>query len=32
VSEFVRGMMGHLRTEQLQSLMHLLGEAQRESD
>jgi len=32
VSEFVRGMMGHLRTEQLQSLMHLLGEAQRETD
>lgn len=32
VSGFVRGMMGHLRTEQLQSLMHLLGEVQRESE
>src|SRR5882724_4684153 len=26
VSAFVRGMMGHLRTERLQALMHLLGE------
>src|SRR6266404_5274105 len=28
VSAFVRGMMGHLRTERLQALTHLLGEVE----
>jgi len=32
VSEFVRGMMGHLRGEQLQALMHLLGEVKGEAE